>query len=395
MKIAVFNKKLPQPDAASGCRRLVAILALLSEEHIIHFYHFGQDQNPSQEAALESMGIKVYSCLNNKPEAQLLKNHYDLGIFEFFHTAKWYLKSYQRLQPWSTTMVDSVDVHFARFKMAGELGIEQEANIERGKADEIRAYLQADIVGVITQEDEQLLKQEGINHTIVLPNIVPNSHRDFKRTRQPIALFVGGFAHDPNVDAVNWLMQDIWPKVSKNIPSCRLIIVGSGMPLELQQVADNAQNVTYLGYVDDLDPIIDKAAVSVAPLRYGAGMKGKVNQAMACGLPVVSTTVGLQGIHGKDGTHFHKCDTAEIFADRIIGLFESSSKQVELGRNGQSISDEICGMSLAQARLNQLISKTITLNNSRKLTLLDKLAIPSTYILQVLKRFVKPIIGKR
>ncbi|MFC1763127.1 glycosyltransferase family 4 protein [Planctomycetota bacterium] len=309
------------------------------------------------EDMVSSLGIQLYPCINHWPEWTLLKKHYDLGIFEFYHTALWYQNTFKRMQPWSVTIVDSVDVHFARMAMACSQGLEDYDVVEAVKRDELSVYRQADMVLVVTEEDGDHLGQEGITNIEILPNIIPVEKREFGLERQPIVLFVGGFGHPPNIDAVEWLIESIWPEVVESYPDAELQIVGSNMPDDLKDSVLTQRNTRLLGFVEDLAPVLHKATVSVAPLRYGGGMKGKVNQAMACGLPVVSTSVGLQGIPGEDGKDYHCADDSRQFANLILKVLQSHSEQEKLGRNGQGLSDKVCGQRRAEECLLIILDK--------------------------------------
>jgi glycosyltransferase involved in cell wall biosynthesis len=104
-------------------------------------------------------------------------------------------------------------------------------------------------------------------------------------------IFVGGFRHEPNIDAVVYFCEEILPRVKNVIPEARFTIVGSYPPVEVKNL--NNEYITVTGHVSSTTPYLQESYVSVAPLRYGAGMKGKIGEAMAHGLPVVTTTKGV------------------------------------------------------------------------------------------------------
>ncbi|MGW8323943.1 MAG: glycosyltransferase family 4 protein, partial [Thermodesulfobacteriota bacterium] len=112
-------------------------------------------------------------------------------------------------------------------------------------------------------------------------------------------LFVGGFLHPPNEDAVRYLLEEIWPLVCEKRPTPPLYIVGNHPPKWL--LNNRVAGVQVLGYIPDLAPLYEKVVASIAPLRFGAGIKGKINESMAYGVPVVTTSIGSEGIPGKTG----------------------------------------------------------------------------------------------
>jgi len=132
-------------------------------------------------------------------------------------------------------------------------------------------------------------------------------------------VFVGGFAHAPNVDAVHWLVDEIMPKVWEVTPDATVDVIGADPPPDLESVDER---VRIRGWVPDLAAEYDGARVVVAPLRFGAGAKGKISEAMAAGVPVVTTTVGAEGMGIVPGDHAIVADGERPFAQAVVQLFD-------------------------------------------------------------------------
>jgi glycosyltransferase involved in cell wall biosynthesis len=157
--------------------------------------------------------------------------------------------------------------------------------------------------------------------------IVPDGELDYEAFRIRTSgasslrslLFVGGFAHSPNVDAMQWFVRDVFPEILKEEPGCQLTIIGSNAPAEIRSLA--SPNVVVLGWVSD-DELrrAYEASISIVPLRYGAGVKGKIIEAMALGVPVVSTTVGVQGIDNAEEVAFTGDDKVGFAAAVLTAL---------------------------------------------------------------------------
>jgi glycosyltransferase involved in cell wall biosynthesis len=145
-------------------------------------------------------------------------------------------------------------------------------------------------------------------------------------------LFVGGFRHTPNLDAVRWLVTEILPRVRARRPDAELHVVGSDLPAELRALG--GAGVHWHGFVADLGPLLQACRLSVAPLRFGAGVKGKVNQALAAGLPVVATTCAVEGMGLVDGVDALVADSAEAFADAIVRGYTDDALWVRLAAGG-------------------------------------------------------------
>src|SRR5262249_34712889 len=114
-------------------------------------------------------------------------------------------------------------------------------------------------------------------------------------------LFVGGFGHQPNIDAVNFLCNEIWPRIRAKIPSEILYIVGAKPPAAIQAYHSPENGIHVLGFVQDIQKLYKTIRVNVAPLRYGAGLKGKVVVSMGVGLPTVATSIAVEGAGLENG----------------------------------------------------------------------------------------------
>src|SRR6185369_5892949 len=132
-------------------------------------------------------------------------------------------------------------------------------------------------------------------------------------------MFVGGFAHGPNLDAVLWYIEKIHPLVLEKMPRTRLIVVGSNVPPQIQKLA--SASIIIKGFVSDqeLEELYKTVKLIVIPLRYGAGLKGKTVEAMVNGVPFVSTSFGLEGLQVDDWLQPH--DNEQDFAKEVISLY--------------------------------------------------------------------------
>ena len=153
--------------------------------------------------------------------------------------------------------------------------------------------------------------------------------------KQEGLLFVGGFAHPPNADAVRWFMQEIWPALKKQCPTLTFHVVGSRAPEEILAMNDPEHGVVIHGFVSDeeLSRLYRTLSMVVVPLRYGAGVKGKVIEAMYYGAPVVTTSVGAEGIPGADAV-MRIADRPEAFAEEVLKLLSDPAALETAGAAG-------------------------------------------------------------
>lgn len=329
MRILVIADYIPMPDRASGDLRFSTLLGLFSRHHEVNLCplkygaQIGNIGNPTYETycrQLEDKGLTVVKSL-----LPLLRGgKWDIVIFEFYQPAQTIIETVRFHQPTARVLIDSVDVHFRRFLAKADLtgNPADREYAEQVKIQELEIYARSDMVLVVTDDDRQIL------HTL-LPDlplfVLPNVHEIFPPADASLAnansmLFVGGFLHEPNVDAMLYFCRDVLPKIKAQVPDAHLTIVGSSPPTSIQDLSSDFIEVT--GFVPDTAPYLTKSFVSIAPLRYGAGMKGKIGEALAHGLPVVTTSVGAEGFGLTPGEDILVGDTAEDFARHVEHLFQ-------------------------------------------------------------------------
>jgi glycosyltransferase involved in cell wall biosynthesis len=149
-------------------------------------------------------------------------------------------------------------------------------------------------------------------------------------------LFLGGFWHKPNGDGVTWFVNEIWPKIRSREPEVQFIIAGSSIDADIKAL-EQSPGVKVVGYIEDLKALFDSCRVFVVPLRFGAGMKGKVGQSLNYGLPLVSTSIGAEGIPIEPEEDFLLANNANEFAASVIRLLRDDELWRKFQRHGQDI----------------------------------------------------------
>jgi glycosyltransferase involved in cell wall biosynthesis len=223
------------------------------------------------------------------------------------------------LRPGLRVVYDSMDLHHLRLEresaVTGSRGLAVQARLMKGL--ERQASSSADLAVAISEQEAPLLRRlAGEAEVAVLPNVhQPREDEPPPLSARSDLVFVGNFTHTPNVDAVETLARDVMPRLWEYRPELVLSVAGRGL-----EPGRFDERIGVLGFVDDLDALADRSAALVAPLRFGAGLKGKIGYALSRGLPVVTTPVGAEGFVEPAGLVVVPDGDWQAFADRTLEL---------------------------------------------------------------------------
>ncbi len=187
----------------------------------------------------------------------------------------------------------------------------------------------------------------------VVGNVHPAVEAGPDRSGRTGLLFVGNANHRPNVDAVRWWRDEIAPLLAQQLPGVQLTVVGNDPVGALREL--QGPGIRVLGWVPETRPHLDEALVSVAPLRYGAGMKGKLGEAMAAGLPVVATTIAAEGMELVQDEHALLASDAPLFAAAVVRLHEDAQLWERLRGSAREHVDAIAGEHAVHRQLRELL----------------------------------------
>jgi glycosyltransferase involved in cell wall biosynthesis/Tfp pilus assembly protein PilF len=378
--ILVCDPLLPMFDRASGSLRLFHILkALVQMGHHVTFISRDSDHAERYVPILRDLGIETYAgdpaakehagALLIAPfvdlEDILRKRPYKAAILSFWHLAEYYLPLIREHSPGTAVIVDSVDIHFLREIREAELKEDDrlKAQALENKEREIAVYGKADRVWVVTPDDRSAIQPLVPEVPI---DIIPNIHERIEDTKSfentSDLLFVGNFNHRPNIDSVEFLCDEILPLLQTELPGVKTYIVGNNPPEAVRKRATDRIVVT--GYVEQLAPYLKTARISLSPLRYGAGMKGKVGEALSWGLPVVTTSIGAEGMGLVDGHDALIADDPQSFAKHVARLYRDRDLWMRLSRNGRQTVESQWSPEAIRKRLSGVL-REIEGNNER------------------------------
>ncbi|GAB0117263.1 glycosyltransferase [Acidisoma sp. 7E03] len=250
------------------------------------------------------------------------------------------------------------DLHFLRQQREAELADDAEKLAEAAevRVRELAAVAAADCTITHSTVEAEVLAQEMPDAPVA---VWPLMYEVFGTTvpfsaRRDIC-FLGGYRHTPNVDAVMYFINEIFPLLRRADPSIRFIIAGANAPQSIRELT--GEGIEFLGLVEDLRDLFDRCRVFVCPLRYGAGAKGKVMSALSYGLPIVSTTIGVEGAGLEDGKHVLVADTPEEFAASTLRLYNDERIWNQFSRAGQVLLEENFSTAMGADVLNSAIER--------------------------------------
>lgn len=359
--VLIVDEYPPDATRDSASLRLVNLMRLLREEGAhVAFVPVARSVEGERIDALRRLGVEAWSPGDVGAIAGWLRGHatrFDAVIACRHYVAGTVLPLVARYAPGVRRIFDTVDLHFLRERrgaeLAGDGGGLREA--ERTRASELATIALSHATLVVSEAEHDLLRHETPRAPVhVLSNLHVVAGRGRTFAEREGLVFVGGFRHPPNVDAVIWFLREAWPRIHAARPDITFHCIGAEPPASVSDAA-RAAGVMLHGHVPDLSPFMDGARIAVAPLRFGAGVKGKVNLSMAHGQPVVATSCAVEGMHLRDGEDVLVADDPQAFADAVLRLYGDEALWNRLAANGLDNVARHFSMDAARGVVRQVI----------------------------------------
>ena len=317
-EVLVIDATTPDASQDAGSIRMVNLFSILNDLNCkVTFFADNRAWVEGASDKLQQMGVEVWYAPYLKSPEEFLQTHgrrFETIIVSRYYIAENYLRLIEKHAPHAKLVFDTVDLHFLRELRQAELKQDEQihAQAELTRQKELAVASRSDLTLVVSPFEKDYLAQidPALNVEIVATIVDVIGNRTPWSERADI-MFVGGYQHPPNVDAVIYFVNEVFPLVRQKLPEVQFHIIGSKAPPEVTRLQQDG--VIYHGYVADLEPFLDNVRVAVAPLRFGAGVKGKINTSMSYGQPVVATSVGIEGMYSEDGLNVLVGDTPETF----------------------------------------------------------------------------------
>jgi GT2 family glycosyltransferase len=383
-----FSPMTPDYDHSSGGNRLLQILKILKLDldYNIWFLCNGTHK-PEYIDILKSFDISVFLPNADKQEyldkylkeAKQNNINFDNAIFSWYDIAHQYMHIVKSIYPNIKIITDSVDVHWIREqrgKDSGQLAIPQKS-LDFRKNIEKNIYNQSDVIFAITEKDKGYIQKEiGYGSNI---RILSNIHEQKSVDLGDNMMFIGNFNHGPNIDAArscieihNLFQQTELFNTLRKKP--RLLIAGPHLASDIQKHILNSNYIDYLGYIPDLETLYKQSNLLISPLNWGAGIKGKICDSAMCGLAVLTSDIGNEGINFTHKTNALIANTTSEFVDQLIYFYSLTKKQrLALGIAGQNHLSQIVSVLAATNILKHtlqdkhIVISIVTYNQTEKL----------------------------
>ncbi len=348
--ILIIDYRIPRWDRDAGSLRMKTMIeSLLGMGCRVTFLPDDLVCLEPYARELERLGVEVWSGeLNVDAELGLIGPGLAMVLSCRPTTTSHWLDLVRERAPSVPVLYDTVDLHWLRELRrsasgeAPDVGREDLAHGTRAQALhelEVAMVRATDGTLVVSEAEAERVRADVPDSTVwVAPNVHRTADRVPPREDREGLVFVGGFAHPPNVDAVLRLVRDVMPNVWARLPGVPVRIVGGDPPPEV--LALSSPLVEIVGWVPEVEPELDRAAAMVAPLTFGAGLKGKITQALAAGVPVVTTTVGAEGVHAQDGVQLLVHDSNAGIAERVVRILTEPSLWRSMSASGQELARE-------------------------------------------------------
>ena len=360
-RILYMDSSTPAPDRDSGSIDACEYLYLLRKlEFEISFIPASNlDFVHPYTSELQRKGIECIYYPYLKNVERFIKTQgkrYDIVILSRLTIASQYLEAVMNYMPHAKIIFNTVDLHFLREERASKVqpSPKRFMSAQDIKQRELAVIKTVDHTMVVSETEHAIL-------SAILPDVrisvIPPPRKIYGLSqgydnRRDI-VFIGGYNHSPNVDAVKYFAKDVWPLISNRLPGARFLIAGSNMPADFSRFA--SESVILQGYIEDLGAFFSHCRLSVAPLRFGSGVKGKIITSLGYGVPCVATSIAAEGMGLVAGCHILQADSPKDFADAVVEAYTNPQLWNDLSLNGLAAVKEKYSLDVVEERLAAML----------------------------------------
>ena len=351
-KVLIIGYVWPEPASSAAGSRMLELIHLFKKQD--WEVSFSSPATLSEHMFdLDSIGVGATNIEVNDPsfDGYISKLQPDIVLFDRFMMEEQFGWRVEKNCPSALRLLDTEDLHFLRharyqaFKQDRE--VSQQDLFGELAQREIASILRSDLSLIISTTEMQLLEQEfSIDSNLLhyCPFMI-NSDCSAENTpsfeeRQHF-ISIGNFRHAPNWDSVCWLNKTIWPMIRRALPQAELHVYGAYPPKKATELNNPKQGFLVQGWAPDASEVMKATRICLAPLRFGAGLKGKLIDAMNCGTPNITTPVGAEAMSGDLPWCGFIADNAEDFSEKAIWLYQNQNEWQQAQQHGFAIIEQV------------------------------------------------------
>lgn len=341
----------PEPETTAAGKRMLQLIHFFKEQqYTITFTSTAAQSAYSFDLASLSVISGAIELNNSSFDAFVSDLDPEIVVFDRFLTEEQFGWRVAETVPNALRILDTEDLHSLRIsrEKCMKIGLEFTPDLwlrEDTAKRELASVFRCDLSLIISTYEMRLLTQEAhIDKKILLHlpfqvgELTATDHQNWLPfSEREHFVCIGNGKHAPNVDAVKWLKLEIWPLIRKNLPKAELHIYGAYLPEQLKQMHKPAEGFYVEGWAANLAEVMGNSRVNLAPLRFGAGIKGKLIDAMQYGTPSVTTEIGSEGMHEGLPWNGSIVNTAKSFAKAAVELYVHEALWYTAQKNGAVI----------------------------------------------------------
>jgi len=331
MDILIIGKLWPEPQSSAAGKRMLQLIEVFQKLGQVHFA--SPSKKTGNEENLEILKVLSYPIVLNDDTFNdfLLKIDPTIVVFDRFMTEEQFSWRVAETCPFAVRILNTEDLHFLR--NSRKIAFKNNSDMDFYSDDamrELAAISRSDLSLIISTFEMHLLEnnyqipQHLLMYLPIFSSGIDCNLPSFEDRKD--AIFIGNFLHEPNVDAVRYLKHEIWPLVRKKNCDVVMNVYGAYPTKEIMDYHSISDNFLVHGRCEDAQLSTKSARLSIAPLRFGAGIKGKLLEAMECGTPSITTSIGAEGISTSDNWPGSIASTPVEFAKDFFRLYTNSSE---------------------------------------------------------------------
>ena len=371
-KLLIIGSVWPEPTSSAAGSHMLEIIELFqSDDYEVTFACAASDSDFMFDLGSIKVNKALITLNCESFNSFVTELQPDIVLFDRFMIEEQFAWRVELAHPTAMRLLDTEDLHCLRYARHQALKEERDINnhdllkSEMAKR-EVAAILRCDLTLMISHVEIQILQdvfKVDSNLLIHLPFLLdkmsPQDNQWPSYSKRNHFLSIGNFRHAPNWDAVLYLKQTIWPLIRKQLPKAEIHIYGSYAPKKATQLHKPAEGFHILGRAEDAQVVMRQARVCLAPIRFGAGIKGKLVESMICGTPSITSSIGAESMHDDLPWNGYIEDNSQAFADAAVKIYQDEKLWMELQVNGAEIINQCYSKEVHSTRFLETFHKAL------------------------------------